>query len=331
MVLPSLIPSYDTEADTLELVAIQAAQLKDISFSWNINAAYTPEGELAELVLLDVRKDSQKILQQALERVGKAGITRADSALVITAAVMLRHFDAIPDLAALPEGCRADAGYLVEYVTMTLLPKYLADRVFGALHPFKPARPASRTGDWLVDSWTASGPMSARNPKHPDVELVRGSQFNASLHKLLHGSDDDSAGSIELLRAAETDERMECWLREEVVPAAKAFADDQSSGLTSDEVRQRQAQRHHQVNVAAGREPGQRLRCITREGMGDLSGDDLTIGCVYDVIEPTDEQGMVRIIDDSGEDYLYPATLFEVEEGPQPGEVQHPAGERDGH
>ena len=51
--------------------------------------------------------------------------------------------------------------------------------------------------------------------------------------------------------------------------------------------------------------------CISREDCGDLSNDDLTLGRLYEVIAPADNHGMIRIIDDSGEDYLYPQSLFE--------------------
>jgi hypothetical protein len=54
--------------------------------------------------------------------------------------------------------------------------------------------------------------------------------------------------------------------------------------------------------------------CISREDCGDLSTDDLTLGRLYEVITPADNRGMIRIIDDSGEDYLYPQSLFEVVE-----------------
>ncbi|MFZ4538715.1 hypothetical protein [Propionivibrio sp.] len=53
------------------------------------------------------------------------------------------------------------------------------------------------------------------------------------------------------------------------------------------------------------------LVCISREGCGDFSTSDLTLGRLYEAIEPEDSHGMVRVIDDSGEDYLYPANLFE--------------------
>jgi len=53
--------------------------------------------------------------------------------------------------------------------------------------------------------------------------------------------------------------------------------------------------------------------CLENERLGNFSSDDLTIGRLYEVI---DVHGMVRIIDDSGEDYLYPAKLFEPLEIP---------------
>lgn len=54
--------------------------------------------------------------------------------------------------------------------------------------------------------------------------------------------------------------------------------------------------------------------CVSREGFGEFSADDLTLGRLYEVIAPEDARGMVRVIDDSGEDYLYPAMLFEAVE-----------------
>jgi hypothetical protein len=54
--------------------------------------------------------------------------------------------------------------------------------------------------------------------------------------------------------------------------------------------------------------------CISREGCGDFSADDLTLGRLYEVIAAADPHGMLRIIDDSGEDYLYPSNLFEAVE-----------------
>jgi hypothetical protein len=51
--------------------------------------------------------------------------------------------------------------------------------------------------------------------------------------------------------------------------------------------------------------------CVSKEGFGDFSADDLTLGRLYEVQSPTDSHGMLRIIDDSGEDFLYPESLFE--------------------
>jgi len=54
--------------------------------------------------------------------------------------------------------------------------------------------------------------------------------------------------------------------------------------------------------------------CLSREGFGDFSTDDLTLGRLYEVLAPADSHSMLRIIDDSGEDFLYPASLFEAVE-----------------
>lgn len=58
--------------------------------------------------------------------------------------------------------------------------------------------------------------------------------------------------------------------------------------------------------------------CISREGLGEFSADDLTLGRLYEVISPADRQDMVRVIDDSGEDYLYPVSLFDAVEVREP-------------
>ena len=54
--------------------------------------------------------------------------------------------------------------------------------------------------------------------------------------------------------------------------------------------------------------------CISREDCGDLSTDDLTLGRLYELLAPADSRGMFRVVDDSGEDYLYPVKLFEAVE-----------------
>ncbi len=51
--------------------------------------------------------------------------------------------------------------------------------------------------------------------------------------------------------------------------------------------------------------------CMDNNALGDFSTDDLTQGRLYEVIGGVDAHEMLRIIDDSGEDYLYPAKLFE--------------------
>ena len=51
--------------------------------------------------------------------------------------------------------------------------------------------------------------------------------------------------------------------------------------------------------------------CMENTSLGDFSADDLTIGRLYEVIGEVDTHQMLLIIDDSGEDYLYPAKLFE--------------------
>ena len=58
--------------------------------------------------------------------------------------------------------------------------------------------------------------------------------------------------------------------------------------------------------------------CVSREGFGDFSADDLTLGRLYEIVIPPDKLGMVRIIDDSGEGYLYPAALFDAVEVQEP-------------
>ena len=62
--------------------------------------------------------------------------------------------------------------------------------------------------------------------------------------------------------------------------------------------------------------------CVSREGLGEFSADDLTLGRLYEVLSPADSHGMLKIIDDSGEDFLYPASLFE------PVEVQQKTANR---
>jgi hypothetical protein len=51
--------------------------------------------------------------------------------------------------------------------------------------------------------------------------------------------------------------------------------------------------------------------CIQEEDFGDFSGDGITVGRLYEVIEEEPGNGTVRIVDESGEDYLCPASWFE--------------------
>ncbi len=51
-----------------------------------------------------------------------------------------------------------------------------------------------------------------------------------------------------------------------------------------------------------------------RKKMGSFSSDDLLKDKVYEVIEISKKMKWYRIIDESGEDYLYPPMLFEIVE-----------------
>jgi hypothetical protein len=46
------------------------------------------------------------------------------------------------------------------------------------------------------------------------------------------------------------------------------------------------------------------------KALGDVAGDDLTLGKVYEVL--AEERGLLRIVDDSGQDFLYPVEAFEA-------------------
>jgi hypothetical protein len=48
--------------------------------------------------------------------------------------------------------------------------------------------------------------------------------------------------------------------------------------------------------------------CVNTAAFGDFSGDDLLLGKCYEVLAT--EDGWLRIVDESGEDYLYPAEWF---------------------
>jgi hypothetical protein len=51
--------------------------------------------------------------------------------------------------------------------------------------------------------------------------------------------------------------------------------------------------------------------CLKKETAGDISSDDLQLGRLYEVVEKDAGHGMMRLIDESGEDYLYPQTWFD--------------------
>lgn len=53
------------------------------------------------------------------------------------------------------------------------------------------------------------------------------------------------------------------------------------------------------------------VACRQKENLGDLSGDDIHVGHRYEVLEMQAGHGMIRIIDESGDDYLYPGICFE--------------------
>ncbi len=65
-----------------------------------------------------------------------------------------------------------------------------------------------------------------------------------------------------------------------------------------------------------------KVKCIQNDGITQCEGSDqwvkepnglagsLTIGKIYEVLEI--ERNNYRIIDDEGEDYLYPTNMFEV-------------------
>ena len=50
--------------------------------------------------------------------------------------------------------------------------------------------------------------------------------------------------------------------------------------------------------------------CLSNDFGTDFSGDDILPGLVYETLG--EERGALRIVDDSGEDFLYPAVNFRV-------------------
>jgi hypothetical protein len=51
--------------------------------------------------------------------------------------------------------------------------------------------------------------------------------------------------------------------------------------------------------------------CLEKKNLGEFSNEDVTLGRLYELVEEDAGNGMVRIIDESGEDYLYPSSWFE--------------------
>ena len=50
--------------------------------------------------------------------------------------------------------------------------------------------------------------------------------------------------------------------------------------------------------------------CLSNDFGPDFSGDDILPGLVYETLG--EERGALRIVDDSGEDFLYPVVNFRV-------------------
>jgi len=50
--------------------------------------------------------------------------------------------------------------------------------------------------------------------------------------------------------------------------------------------------------------------CLEKQDLGDFSNEDITVGRVYELVEENAGNDMMRIIDESGEDYLYPSSWF---------------------
>jgi hypothetical protein len=51
--------------------------------------------------------------------------------------------------------------------------------------------------------------------------------------------------------------------------------------------------------------------CLEKTDLGEFSNEDVTLGRLYELVEEDAGNGTVRIIDESGEDYLYPSSWFE--------------------
>jgi hypothetical protein len=75
----------------------------------------------------------------------------------------------------------------------------------------------------------------------------------------------------------------------------------------------REAYRAYKERFDSGQDDGETMAlkfvvCVNEEDLGA----DVSVGHVYEAIGDQDQHGMIRIIDRSGEDYLYPANCFEA-------------------
>lgn len=52
--------------------------------------------------------------------------------------------------------------------------------------------------------------------------------------------------------------------------------------------------------------------CLEKKSLGEFSNEGVTLGRLYELIEEDAGNGMVRIIDESGKDYLYRSSWFEL-------------------
>ena len=61
---------------------------------------------------------------------------------------------------------------------------------------------------------------------------------------------------------------------------------------------------------------GRRVTCVS----SDRYAASLAASSVYDVIDDPEAEirGLLRVVDESGEDYLYPATLFAAADREEP-------------
>lgn len=60
--------------------------------------------------------------------------------------------------------------------------------------------------------------------------------------------------------------------------------------------------------MAINMQTNQFVVCVNTADFGDFSAEDLLLGKCYEVLAT--EDGWLRIVDGSGEDYLYPAECF---------------------